>query len=263
MKPAMKAIIRKDIRGITANRQLFSMILLVPLMLSVLLPSLIVLLTHFMPEESGDFQKVLEMMPFFAPGEDTETRVLRLIIDYMLPMFFLMIPVMASSVMAGSAFVGEKEKQTLETLLYCPLSLKEIFRAKVIAAFGLGMGVSVVSFLSMLLVVETQIYLLRGAFLWPSASWLMILLLVAPALSLIAITLIVRVSAKAQNAVEAQQSAVFLVLPIIFLMAGQMTGVLLLNAWILLGIGLGAAGLAFLLLSRAMSGFTYEKLLKR
>lgn len=41
----------------------------------------------------------------------------------------LMIPVMASSVMAASSFVGEKEKHTLETLLYSPLSLKQLFQS--------------------------------------------------------------------------------------------------------------------------------------
>ncbi len=262
MNSAMKAIIRKDIRGITANKQLLSMILIVPLVLAVLLPSLFVLLTWFLPEENADFQKMLGIMSGFFPGKSPDERLLELIINYMLPTFFLMIPVMASSVMAGSAFVGEKEKQTLETLLYTPLTLKEIFCAKVLAAFGLGMAVSALSFVVMLAAVELEILLTRGYFLRPSLNWLVVLLLVSPAVSLIAITLIVKVSAKAQNAVEAQQSAAFLVLPLILLLAGQMTGVLMMSPWLLTGIGLVLAALAGLLLKRAMHNFTYERLLR-
>ena len=52
-----------------------------------------------------------------------------------------------------------------------------------------------------------------GHFLLPGISWLIILLLVSPAISLIAVTLIVRGSAKAQSVEESQQSAVFLVIP--------------------------------------------------
>ena len=100
-----------------------------------------------------------------------------------------------------------------------------------------------------------------GHFLLPGISWLIILLLVSPAISLIAVTLIVRGSAKAQSVEESQQSAVFLVIPIVLLVAGQFTGILLLNAWILLGLGAVCALAAWLLLKKCMRRFTYEMLL--
>ena len=174
----------------------------------------------------------------------------------------LLIPIMAASVMAACSFVGEKEKRTLETLLYCPLSLKQIFRAKVLAAFLLSMLVSAISFAVMLIVLETETCLLAGFFLLPDAKWLLILLLVSPAVSLIAITLIVKTSAKAQSVEDAQQGAVFLLFPVLMLLVGQFTGVLLINAWLLLVIGIVCALLAVLLLKQSMSHFKYETLLK-
>ena len=51
----------------------------------------------------------------------------------------------------------------------------------------------------MLLALELEVYFLMGSLLPPSVSWLVILLLVSPAISLIAVTLIVRGSAKAQS----------------------------------------------------------------
>ena len=183
-------------------------------------------------------------------------------LNYILPTFFLMIPVMASSVMAAGSFVGEKEKRTLETLLYCPLSLKEIFRAKVAASFLLSMFVSILSFLAMLAVIEAETAVFTGSLVLPDAKWLLVMLLVAPSLSLIAITLIVRVSAKAQSVEDAQQGAVFLVLPLILLIVGQFSGVLLINGWLMLAIGLVCAVLAAVLLKRAMGKFRYETLLQ-
>ena len=138
MKRAEKAIIKKDIRGITSNRRLFSALWIVPLALTVVLPSIFVCAAHFAPDDP-DVLALLELLPGAANTESVELAIAGIIFNYILPAFFLMIPIMTASVMAASAFVGEKEKHTLETLLYCPLSVKEIFRAKVLASFLLSM----------------------------------------------------------------------------------------------------------------------------
>lgn len=261
MKSAMLAIIKKDFRGVTTNKNLFTALLVVPLVLTIILPSVFVLLIHFAPDDP-DIQKLVDLLPQAAQGESFELTVVRLILNFILPAFFLMIPIMTASIMAASSFVGEKERHTLETLLYCPLTVKQIFRSKVLASFLLSMMVSFISFCAMLLVLELEIFFLMGSLLLPGANWLVVLLLVSPAVSLIAITLIVRRSAKAQSVEESQQSAVFLIIPIILLVAGQFTGILLLNIWILLGIGVICAFLAWLLLKNCMGRFTYEMLLK-
>ena len=46
MKSSMFAIIKKDFRGITANKRLFSAILIVPLILTIFLPSIFVFLFY-------------------------------------------------------------------------------------------------------------------------------------------------------------------------------------------------------------------------
>ena len=169
---------------------------------------------------------------------------------------------MASSVMSAASFVGEKEKRTLETLLYCPLSLKQIFRSKVTASFLISMVVSGISCAAMLVVVEALSYTITGGFVLPDIKWIFILFLVAPAISLIAITLIVRMSAKAQSVEDAQQGAVFLLIPVLLLLIGQFTGILLISSWLLLSIGILCAFAAVILLNKSMSHFQYETLLK-
>ena len=111
--------------------------------------------------------------------------------------------------MSPSSFVGEKEKHTLETLLYCPLSLKQIFQAKVLASFLVSMTVSLISFLLMITVTETEMYILSGSFLQLDILWLPVMLLLSPAIPLIAITLIVRFSAKARSVEDAQREPYF------------------------------------------------------
>ncbi len=256
------AVMTKDIRGVTLNKQVFAVLLIVPLALTIVLPSIFVLVTAFAPDAASDFQKILDMLPADNGARSQQQRIFGLILNNIMPVFFLMIPIMASSVMAASSFVGEKEKHTLETLLYSPLSLKQMFQAKILAGFSVGMMVSYISFAAMMLVLELEVFLLTGKAILPSSSWLAIMLLIAPAISLIAIAVTVRSSAKAQTIEEAQQRAVFLVFPILALLIGQFTGILLISAGLLWGVGAVLAALDVLLMRGAAGSFTYEKLLR-
>ena len=262
MNTRQLALIKKDIRSITSNKQVLRVILMVPLALTVVLPSIIVFVTVLVPESTADFQKLLEMLPVSAEEQNQEQLLLGLVLNKIMPAFFLMIPVMASSVMAASSFVGEKEKHTLETLLYSPLSLKQLFQSKILAGFSVGMMVSYISFAAMMLVLEIEMLFLTGNVMMPDISWLIIMLFIAPAISLVAITVTVRGSAKAQTIEEAQQRAVFLIFPILALVIGQFTGVILVNSGLLLGLGVVLALFAVVLMRGTAREFTYEKLLK-
>ena len=127
------ALIKKDIRGITSNKQIFAVLLIVPLVLTIVLPSIFVLVISFAPDAASDFQKLLDMLPVPNGEYSQQQQIFSLILNQIMPSFFLIIPIMASSVMAASSFVGEKEKHTLETLLYSPLSLGQLFQSKILA----------------------------------------------------------------------------------------------------------------------------------
>lgn len=261
MNRAMYAVMKKDFRGIISNRRLFLELLIVPLILTIVLPSIFVVAIHFAPDDP-DILKMLELLPQGSRTGGVEMAVTGLILNYILPVFFLMIPIMTASIMAASSFVGEKEKHTLETLLYCPLSVKQIFQAKVLASFLFSMMVAMISFAAMMIVLEMEAFFIMDRLIMPAAGWIVILCLLSPSISLITVTLIVRGSAKAQSVEESQQGAVFLIVPLILLVAGQFAGVMLLNVWILLGLGVLCALLAWVLLQKAVGRFTYEMLLK-
>lgn len=256
------ALIKKDIRAVTANKNLFLALLIVPLMMAVILPSIFVLVLGLAPMESADFQEMMALLPEGLLGPDTRVSFIQLMLNNIVPVFFLLIPIMAATVVAASSFVGEKEKRTLETLLYCPLSLRQIFYAKILASFALSQFVSLLSFAAMTLVVQTEIWFLTGGLMLPGLNWLVLLLLVSPAISLVAITLIVRGSAKAKTMEESQQRSVFLILPVLLLAVGQFTGLMALSVWLLLGVGVLCAAMGILLLRRSSANFHYERLLR-
>lgn len=61
MKTAMYAIIKKDFRGVASNRRLFSALLIVPLVLTIVLPSIFVMAIHFVPDDP-DVVKLLSLL---------------------------------------------------------------------------------------------------------------------------------------------------------------------------------------------------------
>ncbi|MGN0250228.1 MAG: ABC transporter ATP-binding protein [Oliverpabstia sp.] len=138
----------------------------------------------------------------------------------------------------------------------------KLFQSKILAGFSIGMMVSYISFAAMMLVLEIEMLFLTGNVLMPDISWLIILLFIAPAISIVAIAVTVRGSAKAQTMEEAQQRAVFLIFPILALVIGQFTGVILVNSGLLLGLGIVLAVLDVWLMKGAARKFSYEKLLK-
>ena len=261
MNAQQKALIFKDVRTITANKRLLSTMLIVPIVLTIFIPSVFLFAAVLAPDASNDLQSLLELLPEMPKG-DPVNLMASLLLNKIMPVFFMMIPVMASSVMAASSFVGEKEKRTLETLLFSPLTIRQLFFAKIAAAFLVGMLVSVVSFAAMMAVIEAEAMFLTGALIVPEIGWLIVMCLVSPAIAVAAIAFTVRGSAKARTVEESQQSAGFLVLPLALILVGQFSGVLLLNTWILLAIGAVIALIAIPLMRGAASSFTYEKLLK-
>ena len=264
VEPKVRAIIKKDITGVTANKRMMTALIVVPLVMAIFLPAIFILTTVFIPEDSPD---MMEMMALLGPvtvaeGSDMRHILINMILNYVIPLFFLLIPIMASSVMASSSFVGEKEKKTLETLLYSPLSLREIFNAKILASFLLSMAVSLLSFAIMLIIFETLLLILFKTMILPNINWLIMMLLVSPAMALISINIIVRGSAKSQTSEEAQQSSLFLVLPVILLITGQFTGIMMLGPQFFLILGAVTALIALLMFRGSFGNYSYEKLLR-
>ena len=58
MNRASSAIVKKDMREITANRQLLLTIVVVPLVLTLVMPTIYFLTAHFAPEEVEELQQL-------------------------------------------------------------------------------------------------------------------------------------------------------------------------------------------------------------
>ena len=75
--------------------------LMAPLALTIVLPSIIVFVTVLVPESTSDFQRLLAMLPDTAGEYNQKQMILGLVLNKIMPAFFLLIPVI---VCYGSKF---------------------------------------------------------------------------------------------------------------------------------------------------------------
>ena len=55
MNTPMAAIIKKDLGGITSNKRMFYTLLIVPIVMTVVLPTVFIFIPYFVPEEEEGF----------------------------------------------------------------------------------------------------------------------------------------------------------------------------------------------------------------
>lgn len=260
-KRAIWAIARKDIASIFANSQVWLPMVIVPLIFTVILPAGLCLgLTYFPLGSEAKIQDTLNWVTraagtgaigaAVAAYPAVAQKVVYLAINYLFAPLFLVIPIMTAGTVASDSFAGEKERGTLETLLFSPASLLSLFAGKVLASFLPSMLLSLVSFLLFGLTANLAGFKLMGGLFFPQLNWLPLMLLVIPGVSLLNTLLTVFVSARVSSFQAAYQMSGMLVLPVILLIFGQVSGFLLLQTWVIAVIGAVLAVLDWFLLRR-------------
>ncbi len=237
----------KDWREVRRNWEVILPITLVPLIFSVILPAIFFILPGSVSSSAstGGFEALIGNLPAGVQAElagMTPLHVMTYILAlYFFAPFFLIIPVMASSVIASDSFAGEKERKTIEGLLATPLTDGELLLGKILVSFVPSMLVTFLSFAAYCISVDYLGYGLFGRLLLPNLSWLMLVLGLAPVVSMAAIGLTVMISARVRGFREAQQISVLLILPILGLLFAQAAGVLVIGpTMIMILIGLFA-----------------------
>ncbi len=224
-------VFRKDWLEIRRNWQIMLPILIVPLIFCVLLPSTI-LLVPTGSSNTGDVSGLLEILPepikTEIAGFNANQTIAYLMLSFIFMPFFLLIPAMASSVIASDSFAGEKERKTIEGLLATPLTDAELIVGKMLVAFVPSMIVTFVAFAVYTALVDFIGLPLFGHFILPTVNWVLSIFLLAPAVAIAGIAITVIVSARVKGFREAQQLSVLIIIPIMALVVGQALGVLLL-----------------------------------
>ncbi len=240
------AIARKDLTEVRQNKAAWGPAIAMPSIFAVVLPLVFILLPQVLPvedmqREMGDIYTLLESMPpnllTLFDGRTIEQMFIIYMTGFMFAPMFLIMPLMFSSVVGADSFVGERERKTMEALLYAPTSDMELFLGKVLAAVLPAVILSWLTYALYILVVNIASFPLFGEIWFPLASWWPMMFWLTPALALLGISATVLISSRVRTFMEAYQLSGSLVVFVLALVFGQISGVLFLGVGTVLAIG--------------------------
>lgn len=239
----VRALAEKDLREVLKNRVAVSAAIVLSVVFAIGFPLLITQISTLAQGSSqpelGDIMKgmpagLADQMAALTP----EQLPVVLILGYLVAPLFLVLPLMLSCVIAAEAFVGEKERKTLEGLLYTPATDGELFLGKTLAALVPGIMYTWINFAVFALVTNIAAYPVMGSIWFPTASWWGLMIFVVPAVALLGVSATVIISARVRTFMEAYQASGILVILILLLMVAQATGLLFLSPVVAVLVGL-------------------------
>ncbi len=268
----IRALIRKDLTVVLRSKAVLIPIAVVPIILQVLMPAGFGLASSAIPAEAaaGELEDVEQLLRAMPPavrsqmaGLDQRQLFLVLMVVYLFAPLYLIVPLMVSSVIAADSFAGEKERKTLEALLHTPLTDREMIMGKMLAAWLPAQAAAVISFLLYTVVANAAGWPVMGRLFFPNVMWLVLVLWVSPAASALGLGATVLVSSRVRTMQEAYQLGGVIVVPIIGLMLGQVSGLLFLSAWVAAILGLVLWAIDAIVLAVAVQSFERSEIIAR
>jgi ABC-type Na+ efflux pump permease subunit len=241
-------IAQKDLREVRQNKMAWMPALIVPIIFVIILPMVLIVGPQLIPmpeaeltAEMGDLNLLLDNLPPELQAQVAELEGIQvfivLLIGFMFAPMFLIIPLMLASVVGAESFVGERERKTLEALLYTPVSDRDLFLGKVLASVVPAFAITVLSFIAYTIVVNVTAFPVMGRVWFPISTWYPLIFWVAPAVATLGMAASVLVSSRVNTFMEAYQTSGALVIPVILLMIGQVSGVISLSVGFVFALG--------------------------
>jgi len=229
------AIAEKDLADVAKNRIAIMVAVVLSIIFAIGVPLLITQIPVLTRGSSNQpsFEEISAIIP---PALHEQVAVLSpeqlpivLILGYLIAPLFLILPLMLSCIIAAEAFVGEKERKTLEALLYTPATDAELFLGKMLASLVPGIAYTWANFVIFAIVTNIAGYPVMSRIWFPTESWLALMIFVVPAIALLGVSATVIISTRVRTFMEAYQVSGLLVVLIIALMIAQSMGLLFLS----------------------------------
>jgi ABC-2 type transport system permease protein len=265
----LMAVAVKDLREVRKNRVAVLGAVVLTIIFSVVLPLIFAGTTEaFAGNTTGQSNGVESLIltpeiQAIVDGLEPDQVPVVLFLGYLLAPLFLVIPLMIASIIAAESFVGEKERKTLEALLYTPATDLELFMGKVIAAFIPAVLFAWINFAIYTVTVNAAGWAVMHRIWFPTDVWWVLMFWVAPTIALMGIAATVLISTRVSTFMEAYQASGALVLIVVVLMMGQVFGLLFLSPQVLFLVGAGILILDIVLIRIGVGLFNRSDLIAR
>ncbi len=267
----VRTVARKDLLEVSRNRAVLVPSVIVPLIFIVALPAFLIFMMGYAPLPEAKLADSLATIQRFLPkslaaelaGLSPRQLMVWVMVGYMMAPMFLVLPMMLASIIGADSFAGEKERKTLEALLYTPATDRELLVGKTIAAVVPALTLSWLSFILYIGVVNGVSWPLMQRIWFPTPQWWPLIFWVTPAVATLGMAVSVLVSSKVSTFMEANQLGGILVILVVALIAGQASGVLYLGVSMALIVGALFWLLALGVIQLAVRKFSRSELIAR
>ena len=262
---AISGIVRRDLAVVARSRTAMLPVILLPVLFFVVLPAIAGVILPAIGSGLDDLLPLIDSLPAQIRAQlgdgPAVSLALRFLFEFQFVTLFLLVPLMVAAVIAADSLAGEKERKTLEALLYTPTTDAELYVAKLLAPWLASVAVSVFGYV--LFVIATNLLsppvVTRPIALSP--LWFVTLLWLMPAVAAVALGALVMVSARVRTFLDAYQTGATIVLPVVLLLVAQFTGLIYLDVWFAIALGAIVWLVALVVLRIGYRFFRRERLL--
>lgn len=260
LSPSENAVVKKDFSEAWSSMAVRAFFIVLPVFMAVLLPIIFFIIIYNVSDANTQaFSQMVKLVPDGIGISGERQKIFYCAVNFIFPIFFLLIPTMMSSAVSSYSFAGEHERGTLETLFLTVLNPKQIFKAKFWACISISSIVSAISFAAFAVTVSVGNIMLSMPF-FLNWNWLIIVFLLTPAILLLCTALTVIATCRGKGRLKSLQMSGYIAAPLILFFILQFTGLFVADEIVLLLISLVIALVDISLIIIGRKSFIPQKL---
>ncbi len=257
-------IFKKEFQELLRNKEILATIVIMPIIFAVLVPISMVTLQFTDQEDLGEENQLSDIFKNIAPNWDelNDLQRISLLQANMYLAFLIMIPMTVPMATSGDSIAGEKERQTIESLLAAPISETELFLGKALAASSLSIAISWVAEIIYIIFTDVILYdIMGGKLALPNTFAFLMFFLLMPTQTLLSTLIMTAISSRSKGSREAMQKCCLLATPLILFVSAIVFIPLIIHPLLCLVSEGILIMLTLVILKAAVKGFNREKLL--
>lgn len=232
MVDRIRTIINKEWSEVFKHRMVLFTITLMPAIFTIL--PLVVL--YFTRSTSGNVGDMADMPAQFSQvcGAISSQDCIQVYLINQFLLLYMILPLMIPITIAAYSIVGEKTTRSLEPLLATPITTIELLAGKILAAAIPAILATWGCFAIFLLLMPAAgaTPVVQNHILGP--TWLLAVGVIGPLMAVMAVILAVIVSSRVNDPRVAEQISAILIVPVLVIFFGQISGFILINLKLIL-----------------------------
>lgn len=225
------ALIGKDFADLWRSRVSRPFLILVPLILAFAIPLVFLVAICLIPDGfvlSSDFSNLIPEYLDYT----TKQKLYCVFVEMITPMLFVLIPIVIAAFTSIFLFVGERESETMESLIYSPLSASEIIKAKSACVIINSVIITLVSLICITIISSAGNVILSVPFFF-NLDWVIIVFLLTPASICLSMHSMILLTRKHNTLITSISAGGYAGIPFVILFLCQFAGLLYVSAWTL------------------------------